>query len=97
MKKAEETARNNKTSLTTMDQKLKAHAQQLGHLKRMDNSQNQLVKMQKEQEIKLAEIKQELEDQRYTEEIKTKEREDIDSDFRREQTRLKSVTEHLEY
>lgn len=53
--------------------------------------------MQKEQEIKLAEIKQELEDQRYTEEIKTKEREDIDSDFRREQARLKGVTEHLEY
>ena len=53
--------------------------------------------MQKEQELKLAEIKQELEDQRYSTDIKNKEREDIDNDFRREQARLKSVSEHLEF
>ena len=53
--------------------------------------------MQKEQEIKLVEIKQELEDQRYAKEVKDKEREDIDEEFRREQIRLKTVTDHLEY
>ena len=53
--------------------------------------------MQKEQEIKLAEIKQELEDQRYSNDVRTKEREDIDAEFQREQTRVKSVTEHLEF
>ena len=53
--------------------------------------------MQKEQEIKLSEIKQELEDQRYSSDVKNKEREDIDSDFTREQVRLKSVTDHLDF
>ena len=51
----------------------------------------------KEQEIKLSEIKQELEDQRYSSDVKNKEREDIDSDFTREQVRLKSVTDHLDF
>ena len=97
MKKAEEKARLNQTAITNMDNKLKAHGQQLSHLKRMDNSQNQLIKMQKEQEIKLSEIKQELEDQRYSSDVKNKEREDIDSDFTREQVRLKSVTDHLDF
>ena len=64
-------------------------------MKRIDNSQSALLKMQKEQEIKLAEVSNTLADWKYEAYVKGEEREKIDNDILRELHELKNTTEHL--
>ena len=48
MRKAEEIARKNRTEITVLDSRLKTHTQQIGHLKRLENGQATLIRMQKD-------------------------------------------------
>ena len=73
LKKTEEIARKNRSEINSLDAKLKTHQQQVTHLKRVENGQQQLIRMQKEQELRLADVLSELSDMRH----KNRQREEV--------------------
>ena len=95
MRKAEEIARKNRTEITVIDSRLKTHTQQIGHLKRLENGQSTLIRMQKDQELKLVEIKNTVADWKYEQHVKKEERTRLDYEIKRDITLLNGETKHL--
>ena len=96
MRKADETGRKNRTEISSLDAKTKTLQQQVSHLKRLENGQNSLIRMQKEQEMKLADINNKIMDWQYQASVKQGERENFDKELTREVTRVKALTEHMQ-
>ena len=79
--KADGIARKNRTEINQLDGKLKSQQQQVNYLKRIESGQNQLIRLQKEQQSKLADNNDRLTDIKCEMHAQREERKVIDQDY----------------
>ena len=79
--KADGIARKNRTEINLLDSKLKSQQQQVNYLKRIESGQNQLIRLQKDQQGKLAECNDRLTDIKCEMHQRREERKLIDQDY----------------